>query len=131
MKPFNVFPYDSNIHFMRLRWVSLAIAALMMFVALGAMFTKGFNLALDFTGGVGIELRFPKPPDVDELRNKLTRAGYEAAQVQTFGTGTDILVRLQDKPRAQATSADGHTTSVAQDVRQIVSTPENPAEVRS
>ena len=28
MKPFNVFPYDSNFNFMRLRWVSLAIAAL-------------------------------------------------------------------------------------------------------
>ena len=27
MKPFNVFPYDSNFDFMRLRWVSLAIAA--------------------------------------------------------------------------------------------------------
>jgi preprotein translocase subunit SecF len=132
MKPFNVFPYDSNIHFMRLRWVSLIIAALMMFVALGAMGTKGFNLALDFTGGVGIELRFPKAPDVDDIRAKLTRAGYEAAQVQTFGTGTDILVRLQDKPRAQAQGADGgHTTSVAQDVRSIVSTPDNPAEVRS
>ena len=28
MKPFNVFPYDSNINFMRMRWVSLTIAAL-------------------------------------------------------------------------------------------------------
>ena len=58
MKPFNVFPYDSNINFMRMRWVSLTIAALIMFVGLGAMVTKGFNFALDFTGGVGVELRF-------------------------------------------------------------------------
>ena len=26
MKPFNVFPYDSNFNFMRLRFVSLGIA---------------------------------------------------------------------------------------------------------
>jgi len=130
MKPFNVFPYDSNIHFMRLRWVSLAIAALIMFVALGAMAFKGFNFALDFTGGVGIELRFPKAPDVDQVRSRLGSAGYENAQVQTFGTGQDILVRLQDKPR-ESVSAAGSTGSIAQDVRRIVSTPDNPAEVRS
>jgi preprotein translocase subunit SecF len=132
MKQFNVFPHDIDIHFMRLRWVSLAIAALIMFVAIGAMVTKQFNFALDFTGGVGIELRFAKAPDVDDLRAKLTRAGYENAQVQTFGTGQDILVRLQDKPREQAQVQDGgHTTSIAQDVRTIVSTADNPAEVRS
>ena len=130
MKPFNVFPYDSNIHFMRLRWVSLTIAALIMFVALGAMAFKGFNFALDFTGGVGIELRFPKAPDVDQVRSRLGSAGYENAQVQTFGTGQDILVRLQDKPR-ESVSAAGSTGSIAQDVRRIVSTPDNPAEVRS
>ena len=87
MKPFNVFPYDSNIHFMRLRWISLAVAGLLMFVALGAMFTKGFNFALDFTGGVGIELRFHKAPDVDDVRNRLEKAGYSNPSVQTFGTG--------------------------------------------
>jgi preprotein translocase subunit SecF len=134
MKPFNVFPYDSNIHFMRLRWVSLVVAALIMFVALGGMFGKGFNLALDFTGGVGIELRFPKPPDVDDIRTRLSRAGYENAQVQTFGTGTDLLVRLQDKPREQVAASNAPnapTGSIAQDVRRIVSTPDNVAEVRS
>ena len=130
MKPFNVFPYESNIHFMRLRWVSLTIAALIMFVALGAMAFKGFNFALDFTGGVGIELRFPKAPDVDQVRSRLGSAGYENAQVQTFGTGQDILVRLQDKPR-ESVSAAGSTGSIAQDVRRIVSTPDNVAEVRS
>ena len=49
MKPFNVFPYDSNINFIRMRWVSLAIALLMALVAIGSMATKGFNFALDFT----------------------------------------------------------------------------------
>ena len=133
MKPFNVFPYDSNIPFMRMRWVSLIVAALIMFVGIGAMATKGFNFALDFTGGVGIELRFQKAPDVDDIRTRLTRAGYENAQVQTFGTGTDLLVRLQDKPRESVAhdAPNAATGSIAQDVRRIVSSPDNPAEVRS
>jgi preprotein translocase subunit SecF len=61
-----------------------------MFVAIGAMAVKGFNFALDFTGGVGIELRFDKPVDVEDVRANLTKAGFEGAQVQNFGTGNDV-----------------------------------------
>ena len=128
MKPFNVFPYDSHINFMRVRMVSLTIAALLMFVAIGAMAVNGFNFALDFTGGVGVELRFAKPVEVEAVRSRLAAAGYENAQVQSFGTGTDLLVRLQAKEGAASSKV---ATSVAQDVKQAASTADNPAEVRS
>lgn len=95
MKPFNLFPYDSNIDFMRLRWISLAAAGLLLFLAIGGMVTKGFNFALDFTGGVGVELRYDKDPNVDDVRNKLDASGFDGAQVQAFGSGKDLLVRLQ------------------------------------
>ena len=54
MKPFNVFPYDSNIDFMRLRWISLSVALLLLVAALAGMAVRGFNFSLDFTGGVGV-----------------------------------------------------------------------------
>jgi preprotein translocase subunit SecF len=129
MKPFNVFPYDSKIDFMRVRMVSLTIAALLMFAAIGAMAVNGFNFALDFTGGVGVELRFSKPVDVEAVRSRLATAGYENAQVQSFGTGTDLLVRLQKKEGANA--AASKATSIAHDVQAAASTADNPAEVRS
>ena len=128
MKPFNVFPYDSNIHFMRLRWVSLIVAALIMFVGIGAMFTNGFNFALDFTGGVGVELRYAKAPDIDDVRASLARAGYANAQVQTIGTGTDVLVRLQPKEGGAATANVG---SIGDEVARAASQPGNQAEKRS
>jgi preprotein translocase subunit SecF len=127
MKPFNVFPYDSKIDFMRLRVLSTVVAALIMFVAIGAMAVKGFNFALDFTGGIGIELRFDKPVDVEDVRSRLTRAGFENAQVQNFGTGNDLLIRLQEKEGAGKQT----TGSIAQEVRQAASTPDNQSEVRS
>ncbi|MEG3193115.1 protein translocase subunit SecF [Lysobacter sp. D1-1-M9] len=95
MKPLNVFPYDANFNFMRLRWVSLSIALVMMLVAIGAIAGKGFNFALDFTGGTVTELRFERPVVVDDVRDRLEQAGYGGAQVQTFGSGTDLLVRLR------------------------------------
>ena len=128
MKPFNVFPPDIDIHFMRLRWVSLVVAALIMFVGIGAMVTKGFNFALDFTGGVGVELRYAKAPDIDDVRASLARAGYANAQVQTIGTGTDVLVRLQPKEGGAATANVG---SIGDDVAKAASQPGNQAEKRS
>lgn len=125
MKPFNVFPYDSNIDFMRLRMISLAVAALIMFVGVGAMFTKGFNFALDFTGGVGIELAYDKPVDVDGVRKRLEAAGYESAQVQTFGTGKELLIRLRDDSKKKA--GEDPTASIAESVRVAASEPGNPA----
>jgi preprotein translocase subunit SecF len=123
MKPFNVFPYDSNFDFMRLRWVSLAIATLLLVSAVGAIAFKGFNFALDFTGGVSVELRYDKAPDVDGVRTKLDAAGYEGAQVQSFGGGSDLLVKLQ----AQDKQAD-QVSSIGDAVAQAASLPGNPAE---
>ena len=125
MKPFNLFPYDLNIHFMRLRWVSLVIAAAIMFVGIGAMFTNGFNFALDFTGGTSVELRFAKPVKVDDVRSRLDSAGFHNAQVQTFGSGNDLLVRLQ--PREGVGQQD--TSQTADQVQKVATTATNPAQL--
>ncbi len=127
MKPFNVFPYDSNIDFMRLRMISLAVAALIMFVGIGAMFTKGFNFALDFTGGVGVELAYDKPVDVEGVRDRLEKAGYPGAQVQTFGSGNDLLIRLRDESPTKSADGSINTQSIAEKVRVAASEPGNAA----
>lgn len=126
MKPFNVFPYDSNFDFLRLRWISLGIAVAMLLVAVGGIAVKGFNFALDFTGGTGVELRFSKPVTADVVRNRLEDAGFGGAQVQTLGTGNDLLVRLQT---AQPKGGDPNQVdlNVVSEVRRAVSTADNPA----
>ncbi|MFC0678959.1 protein translocase subunit SecF [Lysobacter korlensis] len=128
MKPFNVFPYGSKFNFMRLRWVSLAIALGLMLVSIGAMVFNGFNFAIDFTGGTAVELRFQKPADVDAVRQALERAGYSSPQVQTFGTNADLLIRLQPKATEGGQGIDTLAV-VAEDVRALASTPDNPAEI--
>jgi preprotein translocase subunit SecF len=131
MKPFNLFPYDSAFDFMRLRMISLAVAALIMFVAIGGMVFKGFNFALDFTGGVGIELAYDKPVDVDGVRERLEKAGFGNAQVQTFGSGNDLLIRLRDDEGRATTASvsdeESRTQSIAENVRAAASEPGNPA----
>ncbi len=121
MKPFNLFPYDSKFDFMRLRWVSLVIAALLVLTSIGAMlyhtFPGGrfeplgtFNYAIDFTGGAAVELRTQRPAPVEQVRARLSAAGFDDAQVQTLGTSSELIVRLQ--PSSADTPATGDTAGV-------------------
>ena len=93
-----LFPSNSNFKFMRVGNASLAVAFLIMVVAFGAMAFKGFNYALDFTGGTVAELRFDTPIGADPIRKALDSAGFESPVVQTLGSDNDLVVRL--KPRA-------------------------------
>lgn len=91
----NLFPYNSQFNFMRLRRVSLFLALALMVVAVAAIPIRGFNFALDFTGGTVAELHFEKSVDLEAARETLDQAGFEGVQVQTFGATNEILVRLQ------------------------------------
>ena len=127
--PLRLIPHTTNFNFMRVRWVSIGIAALLAIAAIGAIVVKNFNFALDFTGGTVVELRFQTPPNVDGVRERLEAGGYGSAQVQTFGTGSDLLVRLQ--PREDAGTAAGAEASdrTAQDVLRLASSEGNQATV--
>ncbi len=104
----HLIPYDTNFNVMRWRLPSLAIAFAIMLVAIALMPTKGFNFALDFTGGTVAELQFEKAPDLEQVRRTLTEGGYDNAVVQTFGAQTDVVVRLQAiEGEASATATGG------------------------
>ncbi len=127
--PLRLIPHVTHFNFMRVRWVSIAIAALLTIAAIGAMAFKGFNFALDFTGGTVVELRFQTPPRVDDVRERLEAGGYASAQVQTFGTGRDLLVRLQPRAGAGDAAAAEANDRTAQDVVRLASSAGNAATV--
>jgi len=135
MKPFNVFPYDSAINFLRLRWYSLAVALGLMLVAIGAMVvntfpggkfepSRTFNYALDFFGGALVELHFDKPVDTEEVRRRLQRAGFDNAQVQNLGAGNEVLIRQKAE-----TSDNAAVGRLADRIVSAVRTPDNPVRV--
>ena len=67
--------FRAGFDFLRLRWISISIAALLLVLSVSAIAVKGFNFALDFTGGTVVELRFDQPPDVDHVREQVEALG--------------------------------------------------------
>ena len=121
--PLSLIPNDTRIDFMKMRWAAIAVAVVL-FVGSIAGIVKGFNYALDFTGGTVVEVRFDQPANVDQVRERLAEAGYGGAQVQSFGSGSDLLVRLQPRDGQTTTDANNRT---ADEVLAAVSTPDNAA----
>ena len=103
-----IFNPHSNIDFLRLRKVSISISILLIVIALGAIFTKGLNYGLDFTGGVLVEVEYQNPVEIGDVRNALTDAGFTDAQVVSAGGVREVSIRLQNresKPDTQAGDA--------------------------
>ena len=125
--PLHLIPNDTRIDFMRWRWLAIGFIALLMLASVATIAVKGFNYALDFTGGTSVELVFQKPADVDAVRERLEAAGYAGAQVQTMGTASDLMIRLQ--PKDGASDAEGINRTAAE-VLAAASTPDNAATIK-
>ncbi len=125
--PLKLIPAETHINFMRWRWVTITFMALLMLGSVITIATKGFNYALDFTGGTSVELLFEKPADIDTIRERLENGGYPGAQVQTMGTGSDLMIRLQPKDGGSDAEAINRT---AEDVLRIASTEGNAASIK-
>jgi preprotein translocase subunit SecF len=88
------FSHQTRFPFMATRKVWYTLSALLIAVSLGSYFTRGLNLAIDFTGGVSAEVNFSRAADVDAVRGALTAAGFHEPEVQNFGSSRDIAIRL-------------------------------------
>ena len=128
MKQFHLVPVHSNLNFLRMSGASFLISIVLLAVSIGAIAFKGFNFALDFTGGTVTELRFDKPVDINDARSRLADAGYGNAEVLSFGSGNDLLVRLQSEEEGGDAAADANSRT-AQAITAAVSTADNPGTV--
>ncbi len=102
---FRLIPFETNYNILRWRVPAMGVAIAVMLVAIALMPLKGFNFALDFTGGTVAELQFEQAPDLEQVRAKLEAGGYSNPVVQTFGSATDIVVRLQPEAAQEGEAA--------------------------
>jgi preprotein translocase subunit SecF len=96
------FPFKRTIPFMSWGKVTTAISLLTFLFSVWALWDRGLNLGVDFTGGTVIEVSYAQPANVSAIRSTLEKTGLPEVSVQNFGTSRDVLIRLPNKGEANA-----------------------------
>ncbi|MGR0278754.1 protein translocase subunit SecF [Marinomonas dokdonensis] len=108
----------TTIPFMAMRKIVAVFSILLILISIGSLATKGLQFGLDFTGGTLIEVAYEKAPDLDEIRTVLAENNYSDVVVQSFGSPTDIVVRLANS--YTATLGDEVLTTLQEGGKQAV-----------
>ena len=104
---FELLPSQTNIDFVRLapKMVLVSIA----FIAIGLVaiyFRGGLNYGIDFTGGTVVQVRFPMPTSITDLRAALDASELGGVVVQEVGRdGREFQIRAQGTTEAETSDA--------------------------
>lgn len=101
-----------------MRWSKTAyfLSGLLLIASVVIVSLKGFNLGLDFTGGLVAEVNFQQPADTDKIRQVLSENGLDNAVVQHFGSVNKVLLRIPP------IRDEAKNKTISEDLRHIVET---------
>ena len=102
-------PDQTDIKFIKLRFIALAVSALLFVGSIIALLTIGLNFGIDFRGGVTIEVADAEPIDPSEVRSVVQGLGLGNVNVQSirdFAGSEEAIVVFVEQQQASAESGD-------------------------
>jgi preprotein translocase SecF subunit len=96
----------ANYDFLGVRRYAYAITAALALVGLLALAVRGVNESIEFTGGTLVHVRTTDPAiAIGDLRSALLDYGIGGAELSTFGTSSDFVIRAPLATRTAVTDA--------------------------
>ena len=94
---------NSKIDFMGARKWTAIFSVLIFLISITGLVYKGLIWGLDFTGGTQVQVAYTPVADISDIRARLYQAGFQEAQVVSYGTSKDVLISIA--PRADLNQA--------------------------
>lgn len=87
----------TNIDFMgqRRTWYMVSLGVIL--IGMVSLFIKGIDYGIDFLGGTELIVQFTEPVQIGDVRTAMDRVGLGRAEIKTFGSPRDILVRTVEQ----------------------------------
>jgi len=101
----------ANYDFLGRRHIAYLITLLLTIPGLLYVLIRGVNYSVEFTGGTLIQVQTQKPVDAGAVRNALADRGVQGAEIQSFGSDRELVIRARvakegsDANDTQATAA--------------------------
>jgi preprotein translocase SecF subunit len=98
----------TNIDFVSNRVAIFRASVIIALIGLAATFLPGMiDLGIDFTGGTQITVKFAnQSTNADQVRAAVGAIGFGGAEIKSFGTTGEYLIRINETGRASEISAD-------------------------
>lgn len=96
--------HDTKIDFIRL-WKFPAVGIVVFLLpAILMIILGGLRLGIEFTGGTVVQLKFAQAPNMSDIRQSIATAGFAGAEVTTFGSPNEVIIRAQGAEQTTATA---------------------------
>lgn len=87
----------TSIDFMGKRNLWYIISGGTIVIGLLSLAFKGVDYGIDFLGGTELVVRFDQPVSISDVRSAMDRIGLGKAEIKTFGSERDILIRTPEQ----------------------------------
>lgn len=101
---------NTNIDFLGWKWYFLAFSLIFSVAGVLSMFFwHGIPLGVDFKGGTLVRVKFVQPPDDNQIRAAMDRAGLRNARIQRYGAAAnnEELISLEQKDTSETNLSQG------------------------
>ena len=89
--------YNKKYNFLKFKKPFLILSTILFAISLGAFFTKGLNLGVDFKGGTVIEMKLAQPYNSEDIRKSLLKINLGDVVVKEFGSSREFLATIEKK----------------------------------
>jgi preprotein translocase subunit SecF len=101
-----------NINFIGNRRRAMMVSAALLIIGIiSVAIHGGLEQSIDFAGGSLVEIRLENPVPLQDLRDMMSNAGYEGAEVTHFGSPNEYLIKVKEV---------GQAAAVAQQIKDVL-----------
>jgi preprotein translocase subunit SecF len=86
---------NANYDFIGQRRIGYLISLAIVVPGLLLLLLRGVNYSVEFTGGTLLQVESKAPVDVARVRSALGEAGIQGAELQTFGSDRELVIRAR------------------------------------
>ncbi|MBF0425808.1 MAG: protein translocase subunit SecF [Magnetococcales bacterium] len=85
----------TNIDFIGIRNYTFAFSGTLILISILSFIFQGLNFGIDFAGGTLIQLRFPGPTKMEEIRAHAAALNLGELVIQEFGSSEEVIIRVE------------------------------------